>query len=466
MENRYVFVVCGDDEHIHTLNYSIRFLKHFSKLSIIVVTDTSRNQINIAHEEVVDIKTPTHFNHHQASIYLKTGLHRFLDMAHQYCYLDTDIIAINAAVDSIFDYFKAPITFSTDHCKMSDFSESAVRFILPEKFEKRRQHFERKLKKYQAKYYREEARLQVEQEKIESLQKEWEVYYAENQKSNQLGKRLPNEKYLQRKLSLARFILKKHLKANGKSTIFSSLLKYVVYYDKEGRAWRTNKKNEIIFHHHLSFKDYFLSAGYLWNSQTKQWNDAQGNSLVNNMPYHQTLAKETGFVWNEEAFKWTDPQLDHYLKSKPQELRRLIKEKFKVEVEKNNWQHWNGGVFLFNKTSTSFLENWHQWTMEIFKDEKWYTRDQGTLIATAWKFNLGAHPTLPIEYNFIADYFHPTMHYKGKFTFDVNEKRKNIQPHFLHVYHHFGDQDWLLWQDIEGLLDLPFSYSHLTMKTS
>jgi hypothetical protein len=48
-----------------------------------------------------------------------------------------------------------------------------------------------------------------------------------------------------------------------------------------------------------------------------------------------------------------------------------------------DWQHWNGGVFLFDDSSVEFLSSWHEKTvMRIFDLPNWKTRDQGTLIAT------------------------------------------------------------------------------------
>ena len=86
-------------------------------------------------------------------------------------------------------------------------------------------------------------------------------------------------------------------------------------------------------------------------------------------------------------------------------------------------------------------------------DKEWVTRDQGALIATVWEFGMEKHPTLPIEFNFIADYNHPTMIYKGEFRFDVSEDLKNVQPHFIHIYHHWGDKEWTLWKDVVNLLE-------------
>jgi hypothetical protein len=75
--NCFVYVVCGDKEHIDTLHYSLLFLKHFSSNKIIVLTDSSRNETPVIHDSIIDIKTPEKYNNHQASIYLKTGVNQF-----------------------------------------------------------------------------------------------------------------------------------------------------------------------------------------------------------------------------------------------------------------------------------------------------------------------------------------------------------------------------------------------------
>jgi len=120
-----------------------------------------------------------------------------------------------------------------------------------------------------------------------------------------------------------------------------------------------------------------------------------------------------------------------------------------VLVNSPLWQHWNGGVFLFNDTSTDFLEYWHKTTMAIFEDKEWKTRDQGTLVATVWKFGLKDHVTLPISYNLIADYNNETIEYLGDLTFKVGIAKKIIKPHFIHLYHHWGDRGWDVWRDVE-----------------
>ena len=125
--NKFVFVVCGSREHIDTLHFSIRALKKFSHNEIIVATDSARNEIPISHDTVVDIRTPEHFNHHQASIYIKTGLNKFLEKGNNYCYLDTDVVALDTKVDDIFEKYVPPVTFCTDHCVLDEFSPSAIK---------------------------------------------------------------------------------------------------------------------------------------------------------------------------------------------------------------------------------------------------------------------------------------------------------------------------------------------------
>ncbi|HIA37492.1 MAG TPA: hypothetical protein EYN89_12375, partial [Flavobacteriales bacterium] len=124
--NIFVFVVCGDDVHIKTLNYSLRHLKHYTKHEILVVTELARNTLKIDHNNILDVKAPSNFNNHQASIYLKVGLHKFLDLQNNYCYLDSDVVAVNPKVDEVFNCFAAPITFANDHCTIAEFSPNAI----------------------------------------------------------------------------------------------------------------------------------------------------------------------------------------------------------------------------------------------------------------------------------------------------------------------------------------------------
>lgn len=118
MKKVFVFAVCGTNEHIDTLHYSLEKLKKFSDASIWIVTDASRNEKAILHDTIIEIQTPKEFNNHQASIFLKTGLHKFLPKGNVYCYLDSDVVAVNSDCDKIFDEYIPPIRFAPDHCQM------------------------------------------------------------------------------------------------------------------------------------------------------------------------------------------------------------------------------------------------------------------------------------------------------------------------------------------------------------
>jgi hypothetical protein len=148
MNGIFVFVVCGAAEHIESLHFSMSALKRFSQHEIIVLTDKSRNEIPIRHENVIDIKTPANYTHHQASIWLKTGIHKFLPKGKLYCYLDTDVVAINNQVDDIFSYRNGVINFATDHCKVRKFSPHAVNCTCLKKNERLREELHAILLKY------------------------------------------------------------------------------------------------------------------------------------------------------------------------------------------------------------------------------------------------------------------------------------------------------------------------------
>ncbi|MFO7790945.1 MAG: heavy-metal-associated domain-containing protein [Bacteroidales bacterium] len=48
----FVFVVCGSRKYTDTLNFSLKFLRHFSHARIHVLTDTSHNEAIIEHDRI------------------------------------------------------------------------------------------------------------------------------------------------------------------------------------------------------------------------------------------------------------------------------------------------------------------------------------------------------------------------------------------------------------------------------
>lgn len=384
----FVFVVCGSKEHIDTLHFSLAYLKRFSEKSIVVLTDSSRNEINIEHTYVIDVNTPEHFNHHQASIYLKTGIHKFLPKGKRYCYLDTDVVALNESCDDIFKEYQAPITFAPDHCKVRSFSPYAVNCKCLEKCAKDRENFAKTFKKYDRTEEIKSKFVKEQQEKIEAL-------YLRIQKSF-LIKIIYALKYY---LSYPRFWLDKNL-----------------YFDKRKKLWAT--RNGDIVKYELDVKSIAREANLKYTLWFNKWKNSSGDSIF-------------------------EFDCDH--------LTDYISDTFQINVLEKNWQHWNGGVFLFDDKSIDFLNSWHHKTMHIFNLSEWKTRDQGTLIATAWEFELQNHPTLSKEWNFIAD-FHNNQLVLSKETNSISDDlfKTNYQPKFIHVFHEWGNTKWEVWNWIKS----------------
>ena len=128
-------------------------------------------------------------------------------------------------------------------------------------------------------------------------------------------------------------------------------------------------------------------------------------------------------------------------------LKELIKKEFGYKIS-NNWNHWNGGVFLFSEHSFNFMNDWHNFSEIILKKNfLWKTRDQTGLILAALKNKLLNHYTFSNRFNFIADFYNVNI--------DVSEEKgvfinygKKIKPVFMHVFHHWGDENWSIWKKI------------------
>ncbi len=387
-QNIFVFVVCGAKEHIDALHYSLLVLKQFSKNRIVIVTDSSRNEIPVQHDLIVDVKTPAHFNHHQASIFLKTALHKILPVGNTYCYLDTDIVAVDDKVDEVFSLFQAPVIFAPDLCVLDRFSPSAVKCGCIEQYEKWEIELRGLFKKY-------------------------------NHLKRQAENTVKKEKLLQEFIEIKK--------------------------NKLGYAW-------LSFQFWLSPRQYKLHEDAILDKRNEVWIDKDGNAILyekedNAIALIESTTdyrcdKDNSHVWTIHGHDVFDCRCNH--------LQEQIDKTFGIKVPDSTWQHWNGGVFVFNAQSHAFLDSWHEKTLKIFENPEWKTRDQGTLIATVWENGLQKHPTLPVEFNFLADYNHISMVHKGNLSFDISEKQKEVKPHLVHVYHHWANTKWDVWQAIEN----------------
>ncbi|MBI5539224.1 MAG: hypothetical protein HY951_04145 [Bacteroidia bacterium] len=387
----YVFVVCGAEKHINTLDFSISYLKHFSNYEIIVVTDSSRNESPIKHNNIIDIKVPVDYNNHQASIWLKTSLHRILPKGILYCYLDSDVISVNKNCNNIFNYYHSPISFASDHCKIDQFSPYAINCNCLYKYITEKDTFEKAISNaincsnYPPDFHNPNTR---------------ELYgILENIKNNPLKNIVS--------------IFKMLLSLFG----FKFIIKNNIVLDKKKKGFFIN--NEV-------FPFLFF--------------------------YRKQIKEKTIYKLNLLKLKWKKSDNTYLAKSTCNHLISEIKNNFNIKITDNKWQHWNGGVFLFNDDSYDFLETWHQMTLKIFENNVWKIRDQGTLIATVWKYNLQNHPTLPHEFNFIADYYKFNIKAEIKQNnIVITQNNKLLNPNFIHVYHEFGTKGWNLWDSIEKI---------------
>lgn len=383
MSNIFVFVVCGAKEHIDTLHFSLTYLKKYTKHAIYVITDGDRNEIPVEHNHIIHIKTPETYTNHQASIYLKTGIHQFLPKGNTYCYLDTDVIALSEACDNIFNQFKSPIIFAPDHCKVRKFSAYAVNCNCLKNRETDREKFHHFMK-------------EINNVTITN------TYLIEQGKALQYEFDKLKTKPFKRLFTAARFFLS--------TKIFRFNNQF--YFDKKTRTWHINSGEVIMYD--VDVERMQKATGLAYNKWTKKWYNKLGED-----------------IWFDECNHLTD----------------YIKNTFNIDVNTKNWQHWNGGVFVFNDSSHAFLDAWHKKTMHIFNLPQWKTRDQGTLIATAWEFGLSNHQTLSKQYNFIADYYNNGVQINANENLITDDGFiTSYKPAFVHVYHHWMDNTWPIWQ--------------------
>jgi hypothetical protein len=121
----FVFAVVGES-HVEGLPSALKSLKRFSRADIVVLQ--SRSSACVEHDQVIHVQVPDELDNHQASIMLKTNpLAHLGRLADQYCYLDSDVIAVRSDVDMIFDELIGAVRFAKDHVGLDTFSRWAVR---------------------------------------------------------------------------------------------------------------------------------------------------------------------------------------------------------------------------------------------------------------------------------------------------------------------------------------------------
>lgn len=133
-------------------------------------------------------------------------------------------------------------------------------------------------------------------------------------------------------------------------------------------------------------------------------------------------------------------------------LRQELHERFGLDVP-GDWLHWNGGVFAFGPEARPFFARWHEWAVASFGWPGWRTRDQGTLIATAWSLGLQDAARLPHAFNFIVDLDNGELRFDAEQGWRAAADGAWVHPRLLHLYTSpLEDPRWDLGRDVERVL--------------
>ncbi len=381
--NKFVFAVCGPERCISQLAFSIERLKRFTHNDIIVVTDSCRNEIPISYENIIDIATPSEYNDHEASIYLKTSLHKILPHGHTYCYLDSDVVCLSEKVDEIFNYYYAPITFANDNAPLEYFSPHAMNCECLENHAHRGEI----IAKFKAEVAKHIGDFDLDAYSVKNDRKELADLFTKTKHSVWGASR----HFLLRYLPFVRsFTLEKYT------------------FRKSEMCWR-NRNGEVV---ELDFRYYKRHILPKLGENPADWTNFEHNV----------------------------PHCNH--------LSAYIFQKYGITIP-DNWQHWNGGVFLFDDSSADFLDNWHEKTIAEFANPYTKTRDQGMLALTVWKFGLQNHPTLPIEFNWIAEFADTNIDYAANKGYTRDGFKTISNPILMHIYHHWEDESWNIWESVK-----------------
>lgn len=379
----FVFVACGAAEHVRELHLSLAALRRHSRAEILVVTEPGRNEIPVEWPAVITAAAPAGFSHHQASIDFKTRLHRLLPPGRRYCYLDTDVFAVGPDVDAIFAAATTPVAFAPDLVRLHEFSPYALRCGCMERNAAERAELETFL----AAAYRDP------EVAGENPRPGWTPAEFER------NAREPPVR-LERWLESLEF-------PKSRSQLGDPLREV-------WRAFWYESRAPSLRHTERAIRHVERSTGWRRDRRRQSWISPAGNDV-----YHL--------------------QCDH--------LVAAIRATFGVDVKRPRWQQWNGGVFLFDERGHAFLDAWHAKTMRIFGLPGWRTRDQGTLVATAWEFGLERQPVLPVRFNCILDANKgDTMLAEARDAVTTDAFLTRVQPEFAHVMYRTGDPTWDLWR--------------------
>src|SRR5258708_5462782 len=124
MKRGFLFCVCGN-EQVARGNRALQFLKRCTELDIVVAK--AKAFIPIYHDQVLECRVPDEFTNQAATTSLKTALHRMLPTeSAEWCYLDSNAIAVDKDIARIFDRRRGPVGFARDRADIDQQSPNVM----------------------------------------------------------------------------------------------------------------------------------------------------------------------------------------------------------------------------------------------------------------------------------------------------------------------------------------------------
>ena len=390
----FVLAVCGGEEHQRRLDEALSFLRAFSRREVTVVTDPRRNARPIAGARVVEVPTPAGLDDRAAAIWLKVSLPELLPGPAPRCYLDTDVLALSAEVDEVFDAFVPPVTFASDlpspGADLRRFSRHAVACPCREEGERLERFF---------------ARLDA----LTALHRAHHDLAALDDPGFYRGARFEGER---RRGRWWRGVARAAW-PDGSLRFeqrFEAGEPVSIRYAFPGSSWSLEKRAGEPRGVWSDGSD----GAWRWVEVAGggYWEDERGDSF-RRLPGVDGREEAWWFRAGEPRRRWSErPGHDHggvWLDREGGDLgecdhlAEALEASFGVAIPDRRWVPWNGGVYLFSDASRDLFAAWRSFASAILDDPRFVARDQGALAAAVHRCGLATHARLPSRFNRIVD---------------------------------------------------------------
>lgn len=407
---RFVFCVVGGEEQLSRLRWALAALRPRTEAEIVLVSDRRRTPGSLPELPCLDLPAPAGLSDRAAVIWLKTRLADLFPEGTS-CYLDTDLEARGRSVDRVFEHFHEPVMFASDltspGASLRSFSRHAVRCACHTEGE-RLERFAagvEDLTRFHARRAAELARLADET-----------LYRAPVFR----GRR-----------RLGRWGRWWRGEASGRSPDgaiawrqrFAGGLPVEIRWRFAGESWELVRRGDVQWWQHPSGAQLAWHLPHLPETQAAwqpegdradagdgYWESPSGESF-RRLPspageeLHWYADGRPRRRWEPDAGhphggRWLDAagcdlgECDH--------LAELLERELGVAVPRRDWVPWNGGLFLFSGDSRELLHAWWRDCEQLWQAPEAIERDQGALVATAWRLGLADHPRLPQPFNWIV----------------------------------------------------------------